>query len=413
MRLQPLELRLEQSPRAVAPAQRPIHVLFVLHSMCIGGAEKQVVSLINGMDKSRYLFSLLAIKSAERIFNQASEVLLRQIEPGGCDDRVACLDVVKSLEPRAVFQLARYIDDNEIDVVVCTNMYTLLYGWLARLACRRKVRTVEVFHTSDFGSPRERLLMQLYKPLVRMTDLVVYVSHAQARHWRGQGLRAQREAVIHNGIDVDRFRDVWSSADKLAYRRSQGFEAQDYVIGLCALMRPEKAHGDLLAALARLRQEGMNVKGLLIGDGPERARVEAAIERYGVGEHVRITGYVEDVRPAIAACDVMAITSNPVETFSIAALECMALGKPMVMTDLGGAPEQVTPGSNGLLYPAKSIDDLADCLRRLADPQSRAEMGRQAASRVARDFSIHKMVRSYERVLAELCGRNFNVVNMI
>jgi glycosyltransferase involved in cell wall biosynthesis len=346
--------------------------------------------------------SLVGIHSAKATWRKQSEAFLRQIEPGSCENGTSCLGGKKGLDVRAVRQLAKHIDDGRIDIVLCTNMYTLLYGWLARLLSRRKVHIVEVFHTTDLRTRKERLLMLLYKPLVRMTELLVYVSHGQARHWRSRGLRARREAVIHNGIDVERFRDVWSAGDKLAFRRTQGFDAQDYVVGLCALMRPEKAHGDLLAGLAHLRRDGINAKGLLIGDGPERARIEGAIRDLGLTDHVCITGYIEDVRPAIAACDVMAITSTAVETFSIAALEGMALGKPIVMSDLGGASEQVTPGVNGLLYPAESVEALADCLRRLADPHSRTEMGRRAALRVANEFSVQAMVRSYEQVLAEL-----------
>ena len=383
-----------QDPAEGRDSQRRINALFVLNVLAVGGAEKHVVSLINGIDRGRYALSLVGLKSGK--------ALLDQIEPGSCENGTLCLGVNKGLDLNAVRRLAKYIDDKGIDVVVCTNMYTLMYGWLSLLYSRRKAHLVEVFHTTGFSSHKDRLSMMLYKHLVRATGLLVYVSHAQARHWRHHGLRAQRETVIHNGIDVERFRDVWSASDKLAFRRTQGFDAQDYVVGLCAVMRPGKAHGDLLAGLARLRRDGMNIKGLLIGDGPERARIEGAIRDLGLTDHVRITGLMEDVRPAIAACDVMVITSTPVETFSIAALEAMALGKPMVMTDLGGAPEQVTSGANGLLYPAGSIEALADCLRRLADPQARLEMGRRAASRVANDFSLDAMVRSYERVLAEL-----------
>lgn len=381
-------------PAEVPHAQRRINVLFVLQTLHIGGAEKQVASLINGIDRSRYALSLVGLK--------AGETLLGQIEPGRCENGTLCLGVRKSLDLHAVRRLAKHLDDNRIDVVVCTNMYALLYGWLARLHSRCKPHLVEVFHTTNLRTRKERLWMLLYKPLVRTTQLLVYVSHAQARYWRGQGLRAKREAVIHNGIDVERFRDVWSAGDKLAFRRTQGFDAQDYVVGLCALMRPEKAHSDLLAALAQLRRDGINVRASLIGGGFERARIEGEIRDLGLTDHVRITGIIEDVRPAIAACDVMVIASTSVETFSIAALEGMALGKPMVMSNIGGASEQVTPGAHGLLYPPGSVEALADCLRRLADPRSRTMMGHRAASRVANDFSARKMVRSYERVLAEL-----------
>lgn len=380
----------------VEDSRRPrrINVLFVLHTLHIGGAEKQVASLINGIDRSQYAVSLVGLKPGD--------TLLGQIEPGRCENGTLCLGVRKSLDLPALRRLAQHLDDNHIDVVVCTNMYALLYGWLARLHSRRKPHLVEVFHTTNHRTRKERLWMHLYKPLVRITPVLVYVSHAQARYWRGRGLRARREAVIHNGIDIQRFTDVWSAGDKLAIRRTHGFEAQDYVVGLCALMRPEKAHSDLLASLARLRGEGVDIKALLIGGGFDQERIEGEIRDLGLADHVRITGIIEDVRPSIAACDVMVIPSTSVETFSIAALEGMALGKPMVMSDIGGAAEQVTPGANGLLFPAGSVEALADCLRRLADPRSRIEMGRSAACRVAREFSVQAMVRSYERVLSEL-----------
>jgi glycosyltransferase involved in cell wall biosynthesis len=392
----PIGFRFRQGPAEVPNARRRINALFLLHSVTLaGGAEKHVVSLINRLDRNRYASSLVGLKSAEA---------LPHVEPGSCENGAFCLGVNKGVDLDAVRQLARHIDDNRIDLVVCTNMYTLLYGWLARAYSRRKAHLVEVFHTTSLRTRKQRLSMLIYKPLVRMTQLLIYVSDAQARHWRGQGLRAEKDIVIHNGIDAERFRDVWSAADKLAFRRSQGFDAQDYVVGLCAVMRPEKAHGDFLAGVASLRRDGLNIKGLLIGDGPERARIEGGIRDLGLTEHVRITGLLEDVRLAIAACDVMVITSTSVETFSVAALEGMALGKPMVMTDIGGASEQVSPGANGLLYPAGSVEALADCLSRLADPQSRMEMGLCAASRVAKDFSVQAMVRSYERALAELVG---------
>lgn len=383
-------------PVEVSAPQRRVNVLFVLHTLDIGGAEKQVASLINGIDSSRYALSLVGLKPGDS--------LLGQIDPGRCENGAFCLGVGRSLDPLALHRLAKHLDDSRIDVVVCTNMYTLLYGWLARLHSRRKPHLVEVFHTTNVLTRKERLWMHIYKPLVRLTKVVVYVSHAQARYWRGRGLRARREAVIHNGIDVQRFKDVWSAEDKLALRRTEGFDAQDYVVGLCALMRPEKAHSDLLASLAQLRREGVDVKGLLIGGGFEQARIEGEIRALGLAQHVRITGIIEDVRPAIAACDVMVIASTAVETFSIAALEGMALGKPTVMSDIGGAAEQVTPGANGFLFPAGSVDGLTACLRRLADPQTRMEMGLRAASRVASEFDVHKMVQSYERLLSDLCA---------
>lgn len=378
------------------PARPPIRTLLLLNSLCMGGAEKQVVSLFNRMGGEQHEVSLLCLKEDNALLGQIDAPRLPRIVPG--------LGVRSGFRWSAVRQLARHIDAMGLDVLVCTNMYALLYGWLARRLCqrRRQLKLVEVFHTTDVGSRKEQCEMWLYRRLVPSTDLLVYVCHGQAEQWRGQGLRARQDMVIYNGVDTQRFEDHASAEDKAVLRLRHGLTPQDYVVGLCAVMRPEKAHGDLLQALASLRRDGLPIKALLIGDGPERTAIEQQITALGLGDSVRITGLVQDVRATIAACDVMVLTSHAVETFSIAALEAMALGKPMVMTRIGGATEQVQPGENGLLYPAGDTAALAACLRQLADAPVRNRMGVRADRQVRQRFGIDRMVRSYEVALEAL-----------
>lgn len=398
-------------------------VLFVLNSLCVGGAEKHVVSLLNRLDDDRLSVSLVTLK--------AEQSLLGQLDQSRCSHALECLGVGRGVEWAAVRRLGALIEERGAEVVVCTDMYALLYAWLAlrlvsgqgRGGGRPRVRLVEVFHTTLPPSRKDAWSMRLlYRPLVRGIDLLVFVCQAQAAHWWQRGLRARQDLVIHNGIDTARFVDRWSAADKADLRRQHGLTDDDYVIGLCAAMRPEKAHGDLLAAVAALnRPHPGGVAGmadvadvvaagapaprahcLFIGDGPERARIEREAAALGLDAHVHITGFVQDVRPLVALCDVMAITSHAVETFSIAALEAMALGKPMVMTDIGGAREQVTPGENGLLYTAGDIDALTRALRLLADPPRRAAMGARAAAHVRERFDVDVMVRRFEGALTGL-----------
>lgn len=385
----------------------PIRTLLLLNSLCMGGAEKQVVSLFNRMGSGAGSFqqdvSLLCLKEDNALLTQIDAARLPRVMPS--------LGVRSGFRWFAVRQLARHIDAMGIDVLVCTNMYALLHGWLARRFCqrRRQLKLVEVFHTTDVGSRKEQCEMWLYRRLLPSTDLLIYVCHGQAEQWRAQGLRARQDMVIYNGVDTQRFQDRATREDKAALRRQHGLAPQDYVVGLCAVMRPEKAHGDLLLALAALQREGLPIKAWLIGDGPERAAIEQQIAALGLADTVRITGLVQDVRPIIAACDVMVLTSHAVETFSIAALEAMALGKPMVMTRIGGATEQVQPGENGLLYPAGDTAALAACLRQLADPALRDRMGVCADRQVRVRFGVDRMVRSYEAALeALMTGRAVN-----
>jgi len=157
---------------------------------------------------------------------------------------------------------------------------------------------------------------------------VLYVCENQRDYWRDRGLRAATDGVVHNGIDVGHFTDRQSPADRLALRTELGFAPQDYVIGLCSSLRPEKAHGDLLQAIGQLRSRGVAAKALFIGDGPERATVRERGSRPWTPRTRGHHGTPGGRTPVHRLLDVMTLVSHAIETFSLAALESMALASP-------------------------------------------------------------------------------------
>ena len=370
-------------------ATTPPGLLFIINSLGPGGAEKHAVTLLNRLDTGRFRLHLAYLKR--------SEELLPQIDTSRLDE-LLCLDVGRGIERRAVQRLASLVRTRNIDVIVCVNMYSTLYGSLARRAVPgARPRLASLFHTIHptlFKTFKAKMQLLLYKRLCKASDLLLYVCENQREYWRKRGLRAVRDTVIHNGIDVERFADLQSPEQTQALRVRLGFDSQDYVIGLCAVMRPEKAHGDLLRALVRVRAEGISAKALFIGDGPERASIEATLRELGLEKHVVITGFQPDVRPYMACCDVMTLASHE-ETFSLAALECMALGKPLVMSDVGGASEQILDGQTGLLFKPGDVDSLATQLARLTAPALRAQMGPAGQRRVRQLFTIDAMTAGF------------------
>jgi glycosyltransferase involved in cell wall biosynthesis len=371
-----------------------VNLLFIVNSLGFGGAEKHVVTLVNNLDTSRFKLSLAYLKDEVE--------LLPQVDLGRIEGRAFCCHVAKKIDMRAVRQLAEHIQDDAIDVVICTNTFSLFYGWLARTIAGLRPRLAVVFHSTELNSMKDRLQMLFYRPFFWISDMLVYVCENQRQHWRSKAIWARQEAVIHNGIDIDLFADRYTCDAKALFRQSYGFKSDDYLVGICALFRPEKAHGDLLQAISTLRETGLNVKCLLIGDGPHRAEIEAKIDNLGLTSHVSITGLLADVRPAIAACSVMALVSHNVETFSIAALESMALGKAMVMTDVGGASEQIVHGKSGYLYARGDIAALTGALHQLMESGRCVEMGKRARSMVAQHFSLGDMVKAYDQLFARL-----------
>lgn len=372
----------------------PPRLLFIVNSLGVGGAEKQVITLLNHLPAGRFRLHLAYLK---RIENQ-----LPLLDPSRLDSLVCC-EVKRGIERRAVRQLREIIETQHIDALVCTNTYSMLYGFLARRATRRvRPKLATVFHTTLLRTLKEQAQMLLYTRLFRRSDLLVYVCENQRDYWRDRGLRAAADAVVHNGIDVDYFTDSQTPQQKLEMRRGLGFSPEDYVIGLCSYMRPEKAHGDLLQAIARLRSQGTPAKGLFIGDGPERAAIEAQVTALGLQEHIVITGLQRDVRPYIGCCDVMTLVSHAVETFSLAALESMALGKPLIMTDIGGASEQVLHGQTGFLFERGDINALTTHLQSLASRTLQSRMGTAAQRRVRQLFTLDAMTTGFTEQMVRL-----------
>lgn len=375
-------------------ATAPLNVLFVVNSLHFGGAEKHAIALLNNLDNAQFKLSLAYLKNDTE--------MLPQLDIDRLAGGVHLCEVRRRLDFSAIRNLADLIEAGEIDLVVCTNCYPLANVVLAKQYVKRKFSIVEVFHTTELGGLKAKLQMMLYRPFFAVSDLLVYVCNNQRDYWNQRKLKAKAIKVIHNGINVDYFCQR-SSTDEIESLRAQfGFAPSDFVVGLCAVMRPEKAHGDLLQAIHLLKQRGIMVKALLIGDGVERTNIEAQIAALDLGDAVKISGFATDVRPYISACDAMALVSHAVETFSIAALEAMALGRPMIMSRIGGATEQIEDKVNGLLFERGDIEALTRSLAYLSDRERCKQMGELARTTVVEKFSINAMTAGFAKAFVDL-----------
>jgi glycosyltransferase involved in cell wall biosynthesis len=374
-----------------------VNVLCLVSSLCVGGAEKHTVILANSLNPQTFEVHLGYLKPAEELKSQVREELAT---------RTFCLRVRRRLDLPAVSRLRAYIDSHDINVIVATNEYPALYALMARRGSRCNPKLIEVFHTTEYLRFKSKMQMLLYRPIFKRCDLLVYVSERQRQYWRNRGVAGKYDIVIHNGVNLDHFRDRSDSSQRAALRAQCAFLADDMLIGICAALRPEKAHRDLLLSLARLRKRGISAKVLIIGDGPERCAIERTITTLNLDGCVFITGFKDDVRPYLAICDVIVLASHAIETFSIAALEAMAMGKPLVLTRIGGAEEQVVDGQNGFLYEPGDIDALSDKLAELQLASTRKRMGMASRNRVESLFSECQMMEKFEHEILALEQRS-------
>ena len=148
---------------------------------------------------------------------------------------------------------------------------------------------------------------------------------------------------------------------------------------------------------------------LLVGDGPLRAEIEQQVGALGLGSRVRFLGIRPDVPDLLASADVFALPSVS-EAASLTLMEAMASGLPVVVTDVGGNPELVTHGVEGLLIPRRDARAGAEALRTLlSDPSLRARMGQAAASRARSQYRLDATIQRYGELYARLGCRNPNM----
>jgi glycosyltransferase involved in cell wall biosynthesis len=372
-----------------------LRAIFVTSSLPHGGAERHSIALMNRMaERGHECHAVYIMDSGGPLDN----VRLRN---GGT---LRCLNATRYLDPRAVGDFAAHVSRIRPSIVVAANPYALMYSRFALLRSGVRAPLAVTFHTTLLPGVKEWLQMLYYRPLFWSADCLVFVCETQRRHWLRRGVFSRRNEVIYNGVDTEKFRDRSTAEERGRLRRAHGFSDADFVIGIAAFLRREKNHVQLVEAVAGLRQRGIPARALMIGEGEMRAAIEARACELAVERSVVIAGLQNDVGPYLAACDVVALCSDAVETFSLAALEAMALGRPVVHSEIGGAAEMIRPGDNGFLFPVGETRAFVDRLASLADPQVSRRMGNRARALVESRFSERAMVDRYERLLLELCG---------
>lgn len=362
-----------------------MRIAFVLDRTRLGGAERHTLALARALAVAGHAVEVIVLMRGGSINF-----------PAGMGPRpLKNLGARSAFSPSTLRALGDAITQIDADLVFAVNQTALTATWLARALGLHQAVTVCIFHTTLIRTQIGRAKARVFAFCVRRSDAIVYVSENQKRYWEGQGLRCPVSVAIPNGIDAERF-SPQSAQTRLEARDRYGFNTTDVVVALCARFAPEKNHAQLIEALARMGPRPSGYKLMLIGDGQTRPKIEALAANLGVAADVVFTGEQSDVRAALAAADVGVLVSTAVETFSLAALELMASGLPVVLSDIGGASEMVTDGENGLLFPAGDTDALIAALWKLKAPGARERMGAAARRRVVGHYTESVMVEAYD-----------------
>lgn len=358
----------------------------VASSLHMGGAEQLLREFLRRLDRNRFSPRLYLLGEPGPI---GQEIM---------DLGVPCRAHIQRgrFDPWAAVRLAHSMaEDNVQGLLLINHRNAMFYGVLAaRLA---GLSTVVNWENETFKRYRGHdAFMALRRMLMWGVDAAVAAAEGHANYIVDEEHVPLRKVVpIPNCVDPGRFR---SNLDMEEAKARLGVPAGRKTVGILAVLRPDKAHEVFLEAAARVVATGQDVHFLIIGDGPRRAALEALTEQLGLADRVSFLGFRRDLADIFAALDLAALASKPQqETLSVAALEIMSAGVPMVATRVGFMAEIVIPGRTGLLVEPEDAHGLAQGMAELlADDPTRQAMGKRARDMVARQYDLDGMTRRFE-----------------
>jgi len=301
-----------------------------------------------------------------------------------------------SYDPRVPGRVRRHLREQDYDVVVGHDYKANLVLALARRGLR--ARHCAVVHGWTGETARVRLFEVLERRALRRADAVVVVSRAAADRLAAAGVPRARLHLVPNGIDAARVARE-AAAGRARLRKEWGYTTDDVVVATMGRLSPEKNQALLVEAFADLPR---SARLLVVGDGPARRAVEEAVLRTGTTGRVRLAGWRADPAACLGAADVLVLPSLT-EGLPLALLEAMAAGLPVVATRVGGVPDLLADGAQGVLVPPGDAAALRAALEPLvADPERRAELGRRGRARVQEAYDVERQVRALEVVYRSL-----------
>lgn len=363
-------------------------MLFPIAGLPLGGAEQQLLELVSGLNKSKFRIIVLTLSRGgplEPEFKKVPGVRLIGLKRKGMSGLLILLKI---------WTIIRRM---KVDLVQPFITPAIFYSILPALICRTPVKIV----TERSGPGRKKGTPLRYRAyllaedfLTRFTDWSIANSEAGKQYLIERGIDPLRVKVIYNGINFHRL----NAADEKVceIRQKLGVPPTGKVVGMMATMFPVKNHDTFLRAAVRICHVIPDTRFALVGSGPLRSHLESLVYDLGLESKVIFFGDQRDVGAYLAAFDIAVLTSDT-EGCSNFLLEAMALGKPVVATDVGGNRELVLHGRTGLLVPPRNAEELADAVIALIRDEAAAQsMGRRAKDWAITQFALENMVRQYE-----------------
>ena len=380
-----------------------VRILYIIGSLRLGGAEKQVAELALGLDKSRYEVDICCLNEAGPLVEDIRQngVKVAVFDVSLLYGKFNPLSYIHAL--RHIFGIRRYIKERKPDIV---HGY-LFTAYIVGAICGRWAGVPVIIasrRSLGYFKDDKPWRQKLENYVNKKTDYILVNSKAV---WEDV-LRRERNCegkirLIYNGVDLKKYRPDGAVPEM---RREWGLGGSDIVVGSVANLIHYKGHLEILEAAAMLKSDFPNLRFVFAGrDGGMEGAILEKISALGLEDKIILTGSRVDVENIMPAFDILLLASHE-EGFSNVLLEGMACARPIVATNVGGNAESVVDGETGLVIPPRDPTAIAAALRKLlTDGALREQFGRAGRSRVEQYFSRERLIQNMDEFYREIIQR--------
>ncbi|MEO8386752.1 MAG: glycosyltransferase [Betaproteobacteria bacterium] len=356
-----------------------IHVLHVLLNLDPGGLENGVVNVVNGLDKQEFHSSVCCL--------QHKGVFAQRIQG---DTIVFEMGHTKGNNFLLPLRLAARMRTLRPDIVHTRNPESFFYGFVAA-----KLAGVTAIVHSEHGRnfPDSNLRHRVQGIFSKHTDCIFALTgNLRDSLIKHVGIAPEKIDVIYNGVDLKKFQSYECSTI-----RQQIGAGNRLVVGSVGRLVSIKNYKLLIEAMHLLRNR-FDLMLVLIGDGPERANLEAQAKGQGLAKHIVFLGHQNDVHKLIGGMDIFVLPSIN-EGMSNTLIEALAARIPCVASSVGGNPEIIRQNRDGLLFESNDATGLANCIAMLCEsPELRSRLAESGRERTISQFSLETMIDNYQRL---------------
>jgi glycosyltransferase involved in cell wall biosynthesis len=315
--------------------------------------------------------------------------------------RVEKLKLGRVVSPASVFAVVRKLREWQADLLHTHFMDADLLGFLAT----RIVGKPMVTHIHNFYFFEKRRHAWRYRLMGGGIKRIISVSEYVRRYVAAAtGLKDEKFAVVHNGVDLARFAGYSSSETRKALKVSLGLPPEAMVVGNVSRLLQGKGHDIFIKSAAMVLKKYPLARFLIVGEGPMESDLKSLARQQGVFDKIVFAGLRPDVPELLATMDVFVFPSR-MDAFGLCLVEAMAAGCPVVAADTCAIPEIIHDGVEGFLFPAKDVETLADKILRLLSDKALAEQCASRALERAKEFDGPTMTRKIEAIYDEILQR--------